>query len=384
MPAVGHDLSQVLGNVMFNYTLANTVPSWVNTKHKSVPIAKSIWTSIWIATFAYLFVGWFGGAAFPMPGSNLLSAIQSSDRVSAAGHAVNDFITITYPILVLLTSIPVSMIIVKLNLSVIEELEFLELEGNLRKYREDDDDFDYVYHLPYADLSRLGTNRYNPFKGASQVSLGGGPMPAYPTQPGGNPESSGSMMIPNFNVPGGVGRSMASMAVSGYSNSSGPQSRRQLMRQMLGPGAGSNPKLRGSRRGSAQTSRSNMGQSMMGGTTGLSLAVPQLPSRRPSMFGGGSFHNPAKIHPITDLEDVEAYKGTPSRQQSMMDDMKPPPMVVDLTGDLGNFKALPPWVTRRVHPNVVAMGTLLILAAGCLIVAVMDIVQTASGAKSFL
>jgi len=243
MPAVGPDLTTVLGGIMFNYTLANTVPSWVNTKHKSVPIKKTIWWSIWFSTAMYLFVGWFAGAAFPMPGSNIISAIAAADDVSHAALLVNNIISITFPILVLLTSIPVSMIIVKLNLvsskicskgwatfwsyvipfliaipiqtgdwvttfanwtslifqslcnfvcpflvflflhkrnlvmqqSVIEELEFLELEGNLKRYRDDDEDFDYVYHLPHADLTKLGANRYNPFAGwdGSQVGIGG-------------------------------------------------------------------------------------------------------------------------------------------------------------------------------------------------------------------
>jgi hypothetical protein len=30
VPMIGHDVSGVLGNVLFNYTLANTVPSWCN------------------------------------------------------------------------------------------------------------------------------------------------------------------------------------------------------------------------------------------------------------------------------------------------------------------------------------------------------------------
>ncbi|KAI9094903.1 hypothetical protein DFS34DRAFT_561855, partial [Phlyctochytrium arcticum] len=117
MRPVEKNLTATIGQVMFNYTLANTVPSWVNTKHKSVKISKTIWYSTWIATGMYLFLGIFAGAAFPMPSdSNLIQAIASNDKVSAAGKAVNSAINVTYPILVLLTSIPVSIIIVKLNL----------------------------------------------------------------------------------------------------------------------------------------------------------------------------------------------------------------------------------------------------------------------------
>ncbi|KAI8592114.1 hypothetical protein BDZ88DRAFT_385226, partial [Geranomyces variabilis] len=117
MQTIGANLTPVLGTVMFNYTLANTVPSWVNTKHKSVPIAKTIWYSVGISTTMYVTIGLFGGAAFPMPDdSNLIQAVAASEYVSGAGKAVNSVINVTYPVLVLLTSIPVSIIIVKLNL----------------------------------------------------------------------------------------------------------------------------------------------------------------------------------------------------------------------------------------------------------------------------
>ncbi|KAI8915328.1 hypothetical protein DFJ77DRAFT_462200 [Powellomyces hirtus] len=117
MKTIGADMTPVLGTVMFNYTLANTVPSWVNTKHKSVPIAKTIWWSVGIATLMYLTLGIFAGAAFPMPSdSNLIQAISSNTHVAGPGQTVNAIINVSYPVLVLLTSIPVSIIIVKLNL----------------------------------------------------------------------------------------------------------------------------------------------------------------------------------------------------------------------------------------------------------------------------
>ncbi|KAJ3142545.1 hypothetical protein HK100_001798 [Physocladia obscura] len=47
--------------------------------------------------------------------------------------------------------------------SVIDELENLDLDGTVKKKSSEDDDFDYVYHLPHADLSRLPPRKYDPF-----------------------------------------------------------------------------------------------------------------------------------------------------------------------------------------------------------------------------
>ncbi|KAJ3032977.1 hypothetical protein HDV00_006886 [Rhizophlyctis rosea] len=313
----------------------------------------------------YLLIGWFGGAAFPMPGSNLISAIQASDSVSSAGKAVNNIVSITYPILVLLTSIPVSMIIVKLNLvssricskgwasfwatwlpfaiaipfqtgnwvtifanwtslvfqslcnfvapflvylylhkrnlvmqeSVIEELEFLELDSNLKKYREDDDDFDYCYHLPHADLTRLGIRRYNPF-GPSQSSLPTGPQMTFNTQQGQQNPSGGNseMALP---VAYSTTRSISGLSTAGMSTTSGGPNRRQLMKQMLGPmgakaGAAGRLGVHGSQGSRLQSSMN------LGGGGGASLLqqsrrasnASRMPpfgpnSQQPSMLGVG-------------------------------------------------------------------------------------------------
>lgn len=73
MPTIGPDTSQVLGSVLFNYTLANTVPSWVNgtvspqkckvemhvfankihgsvKQHPSVNLKRALWYSVIVAT----------------------------------------------------------------------------------------------------------------------------------------------------------------------------------------------------------------------------------------------------------------------------------------------------------------------------------------------
>lgn len=46
IPAIGTDFSGIVGNVLFNYTLANTVPSWVNATHPQVNLKKCLISSV--------------------------------------------------------------------------------------------------------------------------------------------------------------------------------------------------------------------------------------------------------------------------------------------------------------------------------------------------
>ncbi|TPX71121.1 hypothetical protein SpCBS45565_g01382 [Spizellomyces sp. 'palustris'] len=448
MQTFGSNLTGVIGTVMFNYTLANTVPSWMNTKHKSVPIAKTVWWSTWMATALYLIIGIFGGAAFPMPSdSNLIQAIASNVNVSAAGKGVNQAINVTYPVLVLLTSIPVSIIIVKLNLvtsrlctgswasfwaaafpfiaalpfqtgawityfsnwsslifqslcnfaapflvylylpkrnlvmqqSVLDELEFLDIDAGIKKWKDDDDDFDYVYHLPYADLNRLGVQRYNPFAPAatagSQASLAVGQgAPEQPSTAGGSSSGTSAQQSQYF------GAARYGQSVAALSTASG-QSAKQLMRQMLGPGGG------GSRRrvnknasklnSNATSRRTSLTNSRSMSNLGGGLAVPGAGGLAPPSEGARRLSvmlmpgaNMNKIHPVTDMDDdVEA-----NSSKAMMN---APAYVEDQTGEMGQFRAIPYWISRRVHPSWIAAVALVLTMVAALAVLILDVMDAA-------
>ncbi|KAJ3180768.1 hypothetical protein HDU87_001881 [Geranomyces variabilis] len=445
MTAIGTDLTPVLGTVMFNYTLANTVPSWVNTKHKSVPIAKTIWYSVGIATTMYVTIGIFGGAAFPMPAdSNLIQAVAASSYVSGAGKAVNSVINVTYPMLVLLTSIPVSIIIVKLNLvssrlctgawaqfwaaavpflaalpfqtgawitqfsnwtslifqstcnfaapflvylflprrnlvmqqSVLDELEFLDLDAGIKKWRDDDDDFDYVYHLPHADLTRLGMRRYNPFAEPAQQSQG-----SLANMPGGGVGGPGGRGGGGGGAPSIGGASNYHLhgpkygnSVSQLSTASG-QSARALMRQMLGPGGGG-PQRRAGRSPSLAVPGGDMSsrRTSMTGASSVNLAARGAGSRRLSsmlMGGGGN-----KIHPMGPEDDMEAGADGAAKPGAG-DPNKRGPMeavwIEDVTGEMGQFRAMPYWLRKRVPPNLIAFLSLVIMMIASLVVFVLDV-----------
>ncbi|TPX58979.1 hypothetical protein PhCBS80983_g02819 [Powellomyces hirtus] len=395
--------------------------------------------------------------------SNLIQAISSNARVAAPGQTVNAIINVSYPVLVLLTSIPVSIIIVKLNLvssrlctgswaqlwaagipflaalpfqtgawvtdfsnwtslvfqstcnfaapflvflylprrnlvmqqSVLDELEFLDLDAGVKRWREDDDDFDYVYHLPHADLTRLGMRRYDPFAPAQPAAGGvggggggGGGLQSSASlatghqsgdrRHGGAPSIGGAS---NYHLGPKFGQS-----VSQLSTASG-QSARQLMKQMLGPGGGGNARRRGrqqsmmpnanpgdgsSRRTSVAGSSMNLGVPGSGGGGGRSAHSGR---RLSTMLIDGNMN---RIHPMVgnaDMDDVEAKGG----DAKLMADattaaaMATRKYIEDTTGEMGQFKAMPYWLSRRVHPNYIAGVALSIMLVASLVVLVLDV-----------
>eukprot|EP01119_Soliformovum_irregulare_P012256 TRINITY_DN3171_c0_g1_i1.p1 TRINITY_DN3171_c0_g1~~TRINITY_DN3171_c0_g1_i1.p1 ORF type:complete len:345 (+),score=92.59 TRINITY_DN3171_c0_g1_i1:479-1513(+) len=114
-PAVGASFDQVFGNVIFNYAFVITVPSWVNEKRASVPINASLWTATSIATLFYLSVGLFGAWAFDYgPNQDLLDAININSH--GVAHDIARVFVYLFPIVALLSSIPVFSIIIRYNL----------------------------------------------------------------------------------------------------------------------------------------------------------------------------------------------------------------------------------------------------------------------------
>ncbi|KAJ3271852.1 hypothetical protein HDV01_006137 [Terramyces sp. JEL0728] len=220
---VGDSTATVIGQVLYNYTLANTIPSWMNVKHPQVNPKRVVWYSIGISTLLYISIGIIGGIGYTISdSSNLLQAMYSDPTLSSASFAWMSIIYFIFPILTYVTSIPIAMLVTKLNFlaakilspgpatfysvylpfliaipmqtgswissfgtytsltfqsccnffapfliflflskrktelaqSVLDELEFLDLSAGIKKTHLDDD-FDYIYHLPTADPSRI-------------------------------------------------------------------------------------------------------------------------------------------------------------------------------------------------------------------------------------
>ncbi|CAG8547393.1 20543_t:CDS:2, partial [Gigaspora rosea] len=112
VPFVGDDQSLVVGTVLYNYVFVTTVPSWINAA-PNVSIRKAVLYSVIISTIAYILLGVLGGMAYTMDASsNIIAVINKSNQRTL----ISLITTYLFPIVALITSIPVYMIIVRLNL----------------------------------------------------------------------------------------------------------------------------------------------------------------------------------------------------------------------------------------------------------------------------
>ena len=113
---VGTTFDQIVGTILFNFTLANTIPSWMNIRHAKVSPHKTVWYTTILAIALFIITGILGALAYePNFNSNLLQTMYSSKNLTNGGKGWITFIYILFPILTYLTSIPVAMIIVRLN-----------------------------------------------------------------------------------------------------------------------------------------------------------------------------------------------------------------------------------------------------------------------------
>jgi Transmembrane amino acid transporter protein len=117
VPVVGDNLSTVLGTVIFNYAYVTTIPSWVNEKKPHVSVNKSMWGAAVLSTSLFSVVGIVGAWAYHFtPTEDILSKIND-DKVPASWLFTASQITVyAFPLVALLTGIPIFSIIVRYNL----------------------------------------------------------------------------------------------------------------------------------------------------------------------------------------------------------------------------------------------------------------------------
>eukprot|EP00755_Sulcionema_specki_P017616 Sspe_Gene.11379::Locus_3839_Transcript_1_1_Confidence_1.000_Length_2162::g.11379::m.11379 len=115
VPFIGSDQSQVFGTVLFNYAFVTTVPSWCNERKVGVNINRSIWGSVCLGSLMFFSVGLFGAAAWDFSGdSDLLTVLTSSSTPGVS--RLTRILAYLFPIVALVTSIPIFSIIVRYNL----------------------------------------------------------------------------------------------------------------------------------------------------------------------------------------------------------------------------------------------------------------------------
>ncbi|KAF9197914.1 hypothetical protein BGZ49_001450 [Haplosporangium sp. Z 27] len=113
VPAVGSDLSQIFGSILFNYGYVTAIPSLANAKTPKVSLQRAVGCNVSIMTTIYLIVTIFGAMAFEIPSnSSLIQAIASSPNASTLSKIAG----FVFPIAALVTSIPVNTIVLRYNL----------------------------------------------------------------------------------------------------------------------------------------------------------------------------------------------------------------------------------------------------------------------------
>jgi len=132
----------VLGTILFNFGFVTTVPSWVNEKKPHVSVNKSLWVSTTLCIGVFFLVGISGALAFPdvLQGlvtntcaeqvkhgdfncaNDLLQVFTQRKLMPAAfrDHAILDGVlrlsVYAFPIVAVVSSIPVFSIVVKYNM----------------------------------------------------------------------------------------------------------------------------------------------------------------------------------------------------------------------------------------------------------------------------
>lgn len=116
VPAIGTQMSQVLGVVVFNFAVISSIPSWVNEKKEGVSILRTLGYSVGLALGLFTLIGIFGGMAFA-PWFNSSDSDQTLlNKLQDSSSALAKFTFYFFPIVVDLTSIPVFAIMQRYNL----------------------------------------------------------------------------------------------------------------------------------------------------------------------------------------------------------------------------------------------------------------------------
>jgi len=118
LPALGDATENAVSTAFFNFVYVMTLPTWINEKASTVSVRTTIvWTTV-LSLVYYLVLGVAGATAFDFTGNmDILSAIDTErTRHKGAVHELALATTYAWPVVVLISGIPVFMIIARKNL----------------------------------------------------------------------------------------------------------------------------------------------------------------------------------------------------------------------------------------------------------------------------
>lgn len=73
----GKSWYDLLGVVLFNFSLVIAIPAWLSEKDPSIDVGTVVWTSSWLSTLLYVLCGVLGALAIPNVSENMLESIMS-------------------------------------------------------------------------------------------------------------------------------------------------------------------------------------------------------------------------------------------------------------------------------------------------------------------
>lgn len=145
-------IAGVVGNILFNFGFVTTVPSWINEKKDGVPVNRSLWWATTLCVIIYLVIGLPGAYVFADYLQGPVTATCPANVENSGFNCPNDlmqlytqsqtavwtdssFLTFVlkssvylFPIVAVVSSIPVFSIVIKYNL---QENGFSEKTGFL-------------------------------------------------------------------------------------------------------------------------------------------------------------------------------------------------------------------------------------------------------------
>jgi hypothetical protein len=118
LPAVGDATENAVSTAFFNFVYVMTLPTWINEKASSVSVRTTIVWSTVLSLIYYMVLGVAGATAFKFSGNeDILSAIDTEHtKHKGAVHEFALATTYAWPVVVLISGIPVFMIIARKNL----------------------------------------------------------------------------------------------------------------------------------------------------------------------------------------------------------------------------------------------------------------------------
>jgi lipid-A-disaccharide synthase-like uncharacterized protein len=108
----GDSWYDLLGVVLFNFSLVIAIPAWLSEKDPSIDVPTVVWTSSWLSTLLYVVFGLLGALAMPKVSENMLESMMSG----AFGTSMQ-FGASIFAFMIIGLGIPLYSVLTRMNLT---------------------------------------------------------------------------------------------------------------------------------------------------------------------------------------------------------------------------------------------------------------------------